>query len=116
MNEWDKMRQKAAVYKAMYPVGTRIELDHMEDPWAPVPAGTRGTVVAVDDLGQLHMQWDNGRTLALVPGEDSFRRLTEKELEAERLTIDERLNAAEGKCEIVNKDAFSKEKNSFEKG
>ena len=23
-------------------------------------------------IGQIHMKWDNGRTLALVPGEDSF--------------------------------------------
>ena len=30
------------------------------------------------------MQWDNGRTLALVPGEDSFRKLTAKELAEEQ--------------------------------
>jgi hypothetical protein len=30
------------------------------------------------------MQWDNGRTLALVPGEDSFRKLTAEELAEEQ--------------------------------
>ena len=37
-----------------------------------MPEGTEGTVDMVDDIGQIHMKWDNGRTLALVPGEDSF--------------------------------------------
>lgn len=70
--------------KKMYPPGTRIELISMEDPWAPVASGTRGTVRVVDDAGTLHMQWDNGRTLGVVPGEDSFRKLTQDEIAAEQ--------------------------------
>ena len=54
-----------------YPSGTRVRLNHMDDA-APVPQGTEGTVLCVDDAGQLLMQWDNGRSLALVPGIDSF--------------------------------------------
>ena len=57
--------------KDQYPPGTRLRLNHMDDPWSPVPEGTEGTVDMVDDIGQIHMKWDNGRTLALVPGEDS---------------------------------------------
>ena len=72
MNEWERLRRQAQRYKENYPPGTRVMLLSMEDPWAPVPSGTRGTVEAVDDIGQLHMKWDNGRTLALVPGEDSL--------------------------------------------
>lgn len=79
MSEWDRLRRVAAVAKQQYPKGTRIELNHMNDPHAPVPPGTRGTVMFVDDIGQIHMQWDNGRTLALVPNEDSFRKLTPEE-------------------------------------
>ena len=30
------------------------------------------------------MKWDNGRTLSLVPGEDSFRKLTDEELAEEQ--------------------------------
>lgn len=58
--------------KEMYPAGTRIELISMEDPQAIEP-GTKGTVDFVDDAGQIHMKWDNGRTLALIPEEDSFK-------------------------------------------
>jgi signal recognition particle receptor subunit beta len=52
-------------------VGKRIVLDHMEDP-EPIPDGATGTVVAVDDWGHIHVQWDNGRSLSVIPGEDRF--------------------------------------------
>lgn len=83
MNEFDKMSRQAERIKETYSSGTRIELISMEDPFAPIPSGTRGTVKVVDDIGQLHMHWDNGRSLAVVPGEDSFRKLTPEEIEAE---------------------------------
>ena len=61
-----------AYIKKQYPAGTRIKLIEMNDPWNPVEPGTEGTVQLVDDIGQIHMKWDNGRTLALVPGQDEF--------------------------------------------
>ena len=67
----------------IYFPGDRVVLIHMDDPY-PVPDGTRGTVDYVDDAGQIHMKWDNGRTLALVPGVDKFRHLTQQEIAAER--------------------------------
>lgn len=84
MNEYERLRRSAERMKETYPPGTRIQLNHMEDPWAPVPPGTRGTVQFVDDIGQIGMKWDNGRTLSLVPGEDSFRKLTDVELAEEQ--------------------------------
>lgn len=56
----------------------------MSDDPRPVEPGTRGTVRVVDDMGTIHMDWDNGRSLGLVPGEDSFRKLTMEEVEAEQ--------------------------------
>lgn len=61
--------------KKQYPAGTRIRMDHMDDPYSPIPPGTQGTVDSVDALGQIHMKWDNGRTLAIVPGVDHFTTL-----------------------------------------
>ena len=84
MNEYEKLRRQAALYRLNYPPGTRVMLLHMTDPHAPVPPGTRGTVDLVDAIGSLHMTWDNGRSLALVPGEDTFRTLTPAELTEEQ--------------------------------
>jgi hypothetical protein len=73
MNDWEKATRMAKVYKERYPKGTRLELISMEDPYAPIESGTQGTVEFVDDMGQIHMRWDNGRTLALIPNEDEFK-------------------------------------------
>ena len=57
--------------KKLFPVGTRVRLIQMDDSQA-VPSGILGTVDHIDDDGQLHMKWDNGRTLALIYGVDQF--------------------------------------------
>lgn len=84
MNKFESERKFTEHMKRCYPPGTRLVLLSMDDPYAPVPSGTKGTVVHVDDAAQIHMKWDNGRTLALVPSEDSFRKLTDEELAEEQ--------------------------------
>ena len=64
------------VLREHYPAGTRIRLNHMADDIAPVPPGTTGSVDYIDDAGNIHMKWDNGRTLSLIPGEDDFAIIT----------------------------------------
>ena len=56
--------------------GKRIRLIKMNDPY-PVDPGTDGTVEFEDDLGQIHVKWDNGSKLALIPGEDEFEYIEE---------------------------------------
>lgn len=79
MNDYERLRRQAKRHEQQYPPGTRLVLIHMNDPYAPVPAGTKGTVICVDPMDQVLMKWDNGRTLSLIPDEDSFRRLTPEE-------------------------------------
>lgn len=97
IGEYERLHRQAEQYRKGYPPGTRILLLHMDDPYAPVPAGTKGTVFHVDDQAQIHMKWDNGGTLALVPDVDSFRRLTAEELveeqSAERIKAFNQANA-----------------------
>ena len=57
--------------KRRYPAGTRIRLIEMagdED----YRYGDEGTVTSVDDAGQIHMRWDKGGSLAIIPEEDRF--------------------------------------------
>ncbi len=67
-------KEEIEALRREYPAGTRVELLHMSDVQAP-PAGTLGTVLAVDDVGDLIMQWDNGSGLNVVPTVDSVRKL-----------------------------------------
>jgi hypothetical protein len=55
--------------------GKRIELLSTSDPYTKLKPGDRGTVQFIDDIGTVHVAWDNGSTLGLVPGEDQFRLL-----------------------------------------
>lgn len=73
------MNQKElAKIREKYPIGTTLELDYMDE--KGMPDGMQGVVRNVDDAGQIHMDWDNGRRLALVPGEDVFHVVKEKEI------------------------------------
>ena len=87
MNYFEKIRITRDKLRAMYPEGTRVECLNMEDPYSPVPPGTRGTVDHVDDMATIHVDWDNGSGLGLVYGEDSFRKLTQEEVEAEQNSV-----------------------------
>ena len=71
-------KEKIEMLRREYPAGTKVELLAMDDRQAP-PVGTIGEVIAVDDIGQLVMKWQNGSGLNLIPGVDSFRKAGEAE-------------------------------------
>ncbi len=70
-------RKRIEVLKKQYPAGCAVELVGMDDESAP-PAGTKGTVVHVDDTGTIHVTWQTGSTLGVVPGVDMVRKLDEE--------------------------------------
>ena len=70
-------RKEVEVLRKRYPKGARVELISLEDPYARIPEGTKGTVDAVDDIGTIHVRWDNGSRLGVVPGVDTIRKVNE---------------------------------------
>lgn len=58
-----------------YPAGCRVELISMNAPYATLKPGDQGTVIAVDDIGTVHIAWDRGSSLGAAYGEDQIRRI-----------------------------------------
>ena len=58
--------------------GKRIELIATTDPYTNLRPGDRGTIDFVDDMGTIHVTWDNGSQLGLVPGEDQYKLLEDE--------------------------------------
>lgn len=75
----DFTREEVAMLKATYPTGTRIQLEAFDDPFVVMgthyQVGQQGTVKEVDDAGTVHMHWDSGQRLGLIPRFDSFKKV-----------------------------------------
>ena len=74
-------KEKIEALRKQYPPGTRIHLIKMKDEWMQKICrerniqfeGTLGTVQHVDDAGTIHMHWDIGSSLGLIPDIDEFK-------------------------------------------
>lgn len=61
-----------------YPIGTRVELVQMKDPYTKLQPGDLGTVTAIDDMGTIFCSWDRGSGLGVLYGIDSIRKVSEQ--------------------------------------
>ena len=62
--------------KKEYPLGCRVELVSMDDPYATKPQpGDQGTVNHIDDTGTIFVSWDCGSGLGVVWGEDEIKKV-----------------------------------------
>lgn len=68
-------RDTVAMVRGMYPVGCRVELVGMDDPYSRLAPGDQGTVTAVDDAGTVFVNWDCGSGLGVLYGVDQIRKL-----------------------------------------
>ena len=53
-------------------VGQRVKLVFTDDSHTKLKPGSEGTVFYVDDLGTVMVDWEDGSTLGLIPGIDSW--------------------------------------------
>lgn len=63
------------IVRKLYPVGCRVELVRLDDPYSKLTPGERGTVVTVDDTGTVFVKWDSGSTLGVIYGVDGIKKL-----------------------------------------
>lgn len=61
--------------KKEYPPGCRVELVQMPDSQTNLLPGDCGTVISVDDIGTIHVNWDNGSCLGVAYGADRVKHL-----------------------------------------
>ena len=65
-------KQALADLRGQYPVGARVRLLRMADPYQrKLKPGALGTVLGVDDAGTIHVSWDAGSRLGVAYGEDA---------------------------------------------
>ena len=68
-------RETVERIRRLYPVGCRVELVQMDDPFSKLTPGSQGTVASVDDTGTVFVRWDCGSGLGIVYGVDRVRKL-----------------------------------------
>ena len=54
-------------------VGRRVRLINTTDEYTRLHYGCLGTIDFVDDMGTLHVKWDDGSSLGLIPGADRWQ-------------------------------------------
>lgn len=61
-------------------IGQRIRAIKIEDPYTEIQSGATGTIAFVDDFDTLHIDWDNGSRLGIIPGIDTFEMIDDEEI------------------------------------
>ncbi len=74
-------REEVKKLKEIYPKGTQIRLLRMSGE-EQMPYGLQGTVRLVDDIGQIHISWENGSSLPVNTEEDEFEIISQQEMES----------------------------------
>lgn len=59
-------RETVERLRKTYPVGCRIVLDEMDDPYTKIPVGSQATCLGVDDAGSIMCAWDMGSSLSIA--------------------------------------------------
>jgi hypothetical protein len=57
--------------------GKRVRLIEMDDEFTDLTENSLGTITGEDDMGNIHVRWDNGSTLSLIPDVDKYEIVSE---------------------------------------
>ena len=59
-------RETVDALRFKYPIGCRVVLDSMDDPYTKIPVGSQATCEGVDDAGNIICAWDMGSHLSIA--------------------------------------------------
>jgi len=55
-----------------FQIGQRIKAIQINDPYTKIQSGEHGTINFIDDFNTIHVNWDSGSTLGVIPEIDEF--------------------------------------------
>jgi hypothetical protein len=58
-------------------LGKKVKLVSTTDPYTLLKPGETGIINYIDDYGTIHVCWENGSRLGLIPGEDKWEYVNE---------------------------------------
>lgn len=53
-------------------VGQRVRAIQINDPYTEIKSGECGTIRFIDDFNTIHVKWDSGSMLGIIPEIDEF--------------------------------------------
>lgn len=68
-------KEKVEGLRKSYPIGTRVQLVQMVDPYTKLKPGALGTIDFIDDTGTIFVNWDLGSSLGVVYGVDRLKKI-----------------------------------------
>ena len=106
------MEKIKLIKNAPLEVGDQVMCVRMKDDFSPVPTGVKGVVKSVSDFNGeklYYVHWKNGSRLALIEGEDQWRKITTATSNSDQENISEnKIVLVRTKADILNNNLFIK--------
>ena len=105
------MEKIKLIKNAPLEVGDQVMCVRMKDDYSPVPTGVKGVVKNVSEVfgvKQYYVDWKNGSKLALIEGEDQWRKMTTASDSEEENLSESKIVLVRTKSDILNNNLFIK--------
>ena len=105
------MEKIKLIKNAPLEVGDQVMCVRLKDIHSPVPTGVKGTVKRVSEIHNekiYYVDWKNGSKLALIEGEDQWRKMTTASDSEEEKLSESKIVLVRTKSDILNNNLFIK--------
>jgi uncharacterized hydantoinase/oxoprolinase family protein len=105
------MEKIKLIKNAPLEVGDQVMCVRMKDDYSAVPTGVKGIVKKVSEVfgvKQYYVDWKNGSKLALIEGEDQWRKITSGSGSDEENLSESKIVLVRTKSDILRNNMFNK--------